>query len=352
MKECYRPENLQEFWAKNGQARVSVNFCLGEDWVKSEMKVSSHARFYKDFDYQQKIIEECSERVEEKLGCGIGHTIFHGVVLYASLFGAEMDYPEDSAPWAKPFIEDPRRDIPQLIAKMEDVDLLDSGIMPRWREWWNRLKEEYDIHLHLGGWFRGPVTLGTMLCGTTNFVYYLHDYPELMKDLFELFERTAVEFMRSARKLTGASVKGCTINDHDAYLLSPGLFQEFACPVLEGIFDEFSPEERDLRRFHSGENVEHLLDSLAGLKVNEVSLGPKNRLETVKQKIPSASPKGFLPSLLIRDGHPEQIIEKVRECLEKAGNTKFSLSTCGGICENTPYENLLAVMHAVEKYAW
>ncbi|MGQ9629213.1 MAG: uroporphyrinogen decarboxylase family protein [bacterium] len=273
-----------------------------------------------------------------------------GSVVYSSLFGGRIIYPDNTPPWIAPAIES-KEDIPAVIKRARDAEITELGIVPRWLKWRQRILDEYGVNVTMGYSFHGPATMSAMLCGTTRFLYFLYDYPDFMRDLYRAIEEVGIRFMREMRLITGLPMRGMGVYDDDSALLSPGLFEEFEYPVLERWYREFSPSPGDRRYLHSDGDMTHLLGYLNRLGVNHVNLGPAVDIARIREKMPKTVIHGHIPPFLLRNGEPEEIVERVREDFRKVGHDGgVVVDTAGSINDGTPFENIRALMFAVENF--
>ena len=347
------------FWQENRQCshrytaekpRLALSLSIGEDVIKSIVGVTEHPRFYNDFEFQQETRAKASVILEREIGLTAGPAINAGSVIYASLFGGEVIYPDNAPPWIRPVIYS-KDDIAAVIQRVQDADLLELGIMPRWLAWRCRIQEEYGVNLGMGTGFHGPATIAAMLCGTTTFLLFLYDYPDLMHELYRTIEKVGIRFMREMRVLTGLPMQGMAVYDDDSALLSPTLFAEFEYPVLDRWYSEFCPNPEDRRYVHSDGNMSHLLDMLCQLGIRHVNLGPQVDLVALREAMPETVIHGHVPPFLVRNGTPEQIVASVAADFQRVGHDGgMVIATAGSLNEGTLMENIRALMCAVAEY--
>ena len=353
-------EWLRRFWAENEQCwepfttdkpRVPVSVGLNEDWVKHEAAVTDHRLFHTDFDYQQEMRRRASVVAQRELGITLGPAINLGSVTNTSLFGGEVVYPDSTGPWVREVIEDPPRDVPRLIREMGRAELLERGVTPVMLEWWHRIKEEFGVTLHLGTGCHGLATLGSIICGTTNFIYWLYDYPQWMDALMQLFYEVNLEYMIRLRELTGAPMRGLGMANDNVGFLTPNLYRRFCLERERGWYDRFSEPGVDRRSFHSDSDNTHMLEVLNELELDSVNLGPTVDPAVIREKMPKAVVRGQVPPLLLRNGSPEEVMARCRRDIIKAGaDGGLVLTTAGSINDGTPHENVRAMMRAAELY--
>jgi len=353
-------EWLERFWEENAlcfepfsteKPRVPVSFGLNEDWVKYEAGVTDHRKFHTDFEYQQAMRRKASEIAERELGMRLGPAINLGSVTNTSIYGGKVVYPENAGPWVLEVIEDPPRDVPRLIREMGKKDVLDCGVTPIMLEWRQRIKEEYGVELHLGMGCHGLATLGSIICGTTNFIYWLYDYPEQMDALMELFYEVNLEYMVQLRKATGAPMRGMGMANDNVAFLTPSLYSRYCLERERAWYDHFSEPGKDPRDFHSDSENTHMLDMLAELDLSSVNLGPTVDPAVIRKKLPGVVIRGQMPPFLLRTGTPEEVMARAQSDIEKVGGDGgLVLAPAGSINDGTPHENVRAMMKAAEVY--
>jgi len=352
--------DVRAFWRENARCfapfstdkpRVPVVFHLGEDWIKSTKQVYPHDRYYLDHDYQQEVRLACGEIARARLGREIGPGIDLGSPLYASLFGGRVVFPENAPPWIEPVVDDPPRDIPPLIDRVDRADLFEQGLMPMWLERRERIRQKYGVTINRGTGCHGSATMAAMICGTTRFALYLYDYPDLMRALLDCIGRTMIRFMERCRAEFGLPTRGCAIYNDDAAILSPTMYKEFCFPVDAAIYARFSPDPEDDRYLHADSAMTHLLPALNELGVTRVNLGPSVDPRDIRREMPRTVIYGQVPPLVVRDGTPEQVVAAARRDIEAVGaDGGLMLTTAGSINEGTPIVNLLALMYAAHRY--
>ena len=351
---------LERFWQENklcyepfstDKPRVPVSVGLNEDWVKHEAGVTDHRRFHTDFEYQQACRRKASEVAQRELGITLGPAVNIGSVTNTSLFGGKVIYPENAGPWILEVVENPPTDVPRLIHEMEKKDILQCGVTPMILEWRQRIKEEYGVELHFGGGCHGLATLGSIICGTTNFIYWLYDYPDWMDALMQLFYEVNLEYMVRMRQATGASMRGMSMGNDNVAFLTPELYCRFCLERERAWYDHFSRPGVERRSLHSDSENTHMLGILNELELSDVNLGPTVDPSVIRQKMPKAVIHGQMPPFLLREGTVEQVLAKAKlDIVKVAGDGGLVLDSAGSINDGTPHENVRAMMRAAELY--
>jgi len=349
---------LQRFWEENelcreafstDKPRVPVSVGLNEDWVKHEAGVTDHRRFHTDFEYQQAMRQKASKVAERELGITLGPAIDLGSVTNTSIYGGKVVYPDNSGPWVLEVIEDPPRDVPRLIREMEKKDVLQCGITPTMLEWRERIREEYGVELHLGTGCHGLATLGCIVCGTTNFIYWLYDYPSQMDALMQLFFEVNLEYMQRLRQVTRAPMRGMGMGNDNVAFLTPELYCKFCLERERAWYDHFCEPGVDRRSFHADSENTHMLAVLNELDLDDVNLGPTVDLVIIRQRMPKSVIRGQMPPLLLRNGSVEEVLARAKLDIAKAGGDGgLVLTSAGSINDGTPHENVRAMMRAAE----
>jgi uroporphyrinogen decarboxylase len=288
---------------------------------------------------------------ERELGITLGPAINLGSVTNTSIFGGKVVYPDNAGPWTLEVIEDPVHDVPRLIRQMEKHDVLKAGVTPIILEWRERIKEEYGVELRYGTSCHGLATLGSIVCGTTNFIYWLYDYPDQMDALMQLFYEVNLEYMIRLREATGAPMRGMGMGNDNVAFLTPDLYRKYCLERERAWYDYFSEPGVENRSFHSDSDNAHMLEVLNELELSSVNLGPNVDPLLIREKMPKSMIEGQVPPFLLREGTPEQVMARARQDIEKvAGDGRLLLASAGSINDGTPHENVRAMMRAAEVY--
>lgn len=351
--------DYEEFWRENrvcykpfstDKPRAPLHIGVGEDLIKSLAGVSDHRRFYLDYKYQMECHQRAGEILHEELGMSLQPRICQGSVVNASIFGGEVVFPDNAPPWIRPVVTS-IADLPDFITHMKSISILDAGEIPRWLEWRNRLAADFGIEARLGSGVHGIAQLATLIMGPERFIYLLYDHPDLAECFLDALMEVLWRFIDVMRKETGVTGRGIHIASDDSALLSPDLFGRFIFPRENECFRRYAPENGDTRYYHSDGDMRHLLRFLREYRLTSVNLGPAVNIEEIRKKLPNTVIYGHVPPLLLRNGTPEQIIERVKADFQKVGvDGGLVIDTAGSINEGTPLVNLKALVYAVHRY--
>jgi len=156
-----------------------------------------------------------------------------GACYSASLFGAEILFPEGQAPWVN--LHDP------LIKEYRDLDRLNTieldrhGLGPRAHEFYLRMGEQLKgtgIKVIYPSVIRGPFSVATQLRETTSLLMDMLDEPKFVHDLMRRITDGLKRHARLRAAFTGEPVApGKLFNDEiSTPMISKALYEEFILP--------------------------------------------------------------------------------------------------------------------------
>lgn len=352
--------NMKEFWEVNKRCmnlkgdieRVPVKIYLDGDWICEYLKLDN-ARYYSDFDYQQENRLKCSKITEKELGYTIYPTVDFGVVMDSSIYGGQVNYQSNATPTLVPVVNTPE-EIDALVEKMEKVDVLEQGLVPKFLEWREKIKDRYGIDIKYGGGIKGCATMLGQICGITNFLTWIVTDPEQVRKLIKCWLKTSIRYIKEIRKAVNypEDKRGFTFASDVTGMISPEMYRDFIMESEKELFDLFAPNPGDIRYYHADSHMLHHLDALKELGVNHVNIDPYIEPKDILEKMPDVVIHGQIPPLkVLLCGKPEDVIECARRDIEQAGPGKhLVLTTAGSINPGTSFENLKAMCYAVEKY--
>jgi uroporphyrinogen-III decarboxylase len=352
--------DLRQFWLENERSRnqgkkskrIPVSIGLDGDWICEFLQLDN-AKYYSDYEYQQKHRLEASVVTEREIGLAIKPAIDFGVIMDASIYGGKVNYRSNATPTLEPVVTSPE-EIDDLVEKMEKVDLLEQGLVPTYLEWRERLKADYGIEVGYGWGIKGCATTLGQICSITNFLTWIMTEPAQIKKLVQCWVKTGIRYVKAMRAATvyPATNQGFSLASDVTGMLSPSLYDEFIMEAEREIFQTFAPEEDAVRYYHADFHMAHHLDSLREIGVNVVNVDPYIQVKDILAKMPDVTIHGQIPPLdVLLYGKPEDVIECIRRDIEQEGETgQLVVSTVGSICPGTSFENLRAIVHGVEKY--
>ncbi|MGE5548966.1 MAG: uroporphyrinogen decarboxylase family protein [Bacteroidota bacterium] len=351
---------MKAFWATNERCRnrrgprVPVSMHLDGDWICDYLKLDN-AKYYSDFDYQQESRLRCSKITENELAYTIGPAVDFGVVMDASIYGGKVNYEENATPTLRPAVTDPA-EIDALVDRMRQADLLEQGLIPKYLEWRERIKDRFGLTLVYGDGMKGCATMLGQICGITNFLTWIATDPEQIHKLVACWRETSERYIRAMRRATGfpEGRTGFSFASDVAGMLSPRLYQDFIRDAEAELYEVFAPNPGDKRFYHADYRMLHLLEILKGMGVNEVNVDPYVEPSQILAVMPDAVVYGQIPPTnVLLYGTPEEVIACAKRDIEQAGpGGHLVLTTAGSINPGTTFANLKAMCYAAEAYGY
>lgn len=354
--------DMKKFWEVNQKCltldenipRVPVLIHLDGDWICDLLKLDN-SQYYADFDYQQGNRLRCSEITEKELAYTIYPDIDFGVIMDASIYGGQVNYLKNATPTLQPVVQEPE-EIKALIDKMQTVNLLEQGLIPKYLEWREKIKTRYGRNLTYGTGMKGCATMLGQILGITNFLTWIMSNPDEIKNLITCWVETALRYIQLMREVTGlpADTRGFSLQSDVTGMISPDLYREFILEAEEKIYHTFAPGESDFRHYHSDYHMLQHLDALKEIGVNIVNIDPYITPAQIWEKMPEVIIQGQIPpTKILLYGSPEDVVECVRRDITQAGiRRQLIQSTAGSINPGTSFANLKAICYAVEKYGY
>jgi len=352
-----RDLDVEAFWEENALCQAfttdkpccSLSFSPDDHWVFEFMDIPSTLRYYRDHAYRN----ELHKQVNEVTAKYVGQTFFdedtweHQPKRIENLFRCEFSYKEGSTPWLTPVTDDPD-EFARVLDQAERTDLRMWSFPEEYLGEWERCKAEGKPLPRLGTGSRGPATIMTSVIEPTTLLLWLYDYPDLVARFRDVLAEKMVEFNHILREFSGNDQPGWWITDDNCALFSPALYRKYCFPVLEKVLNAMAPG--DARRYqHSDSAMAHLLDQQYELGIREVNYGPEVDVGLIREKMPDAYIHGQMPPLLLRNGSPEDIRQRVIDDFEKAGATGgLNVTTAGSLAAGTGVGRMRWLMWVVQ----
>jgi len=352
--------DMKEFWQINKQClqnikeapRVPVGMSLDGDWI-CEFLGLDNALYYSNFDYQQEQRLRCSEFTEREISYKIYPSVDFGVIMDASIYGGKVNYESNATPTLKPVLNDPS-EIDDFVEKIRNMDILESGLVPKYLEWREKISQRYGINLTSGGGIKGCATMLGQICGITNFLTWIATDPEEIEKLVTCWLEISIKYIKTLRRETNYPVgkNGFSFASDVAGMLSPRMFKEMIFNAEKKLYEEFAPNKQDSRFYHADSHMLHHLDTLKEMGVNQVNIDPYIDPEQILSKLSEAVIFGQIPPLkILLSGTAEDVIACARRDILQAGKSKqLVLTTAGSINPGTSFENLRAMCFAAQEY--
>ena len=202
---------------------------------------------------------------------------------------------------------------------------------------------------------RGPVTFATSIYGVENLIYLIMDNPELARRFSTLILRAMLERARLMDEEAGYTAATAPHDfgfaDDNCYLLTPGMYEFFAFPILKGIFERYAPDPKDRRSQHSDSAMAHILPLLGKLKLNGANFGPTVTVAEIRRHLPDAVIYGQLtPFTYSRNDEVGIVDEFLRDfnlAREKRG---LVFTTAGSVNNGSRLTGMRLIMAAIQRY--
>lgn len=248
----------------------------------------------------------------------------------------------------------------QLEKQLDKIDKMnfEEFVLPvNWESEKRRIFETYGLKPSVQHHVRGPVTLATSILGPENFIYMFYDEPDLVKRLSETIEKILFKYIevfdREAGLISGVTAKGFSFADDDCALMTPEMYEFFAFPILQKVFDKVSPNPGDSRFQHSDSDMAHLLPLLGKLNLTGCNFGPTLTVREIREHLPQARIDGQLAPFTFMRNNQETIIAEVKRDCEMAKENDLrglNIYTAGSINNGSSLESMRAVMYAIQQY--
>jgi uroporphyrinogen decarboxylase len=358
--------DLERFWAESDHSlglpfstakpRVPIIISVDDHWLLEEMRVDSTVRFYRDPEFRQEQHRACNQRTLAVLG----RAFFPDDVFPSppkrieEVFGSVQVLTEGGTPWLEPGVAEPQN-LVAVLDRVVKMDLAEFVLTEQCLQAESDWRAEGRTIPVAGTSIRGPITVGTSVCGTMNYLQWIIECPELMSDFVSLLAARSVEYLRLLRSHTGADPTGLKTLDDNCCLVSPKHYERFGLPMLQAMFDEFSPNpgamHGDERYQHSDSDMAHLLPFFRELRMTALNLGPTVHPLTIRQAVPTAMVHGQVPPATLATATRDEIRAAVRRDVEAVGGDGgLVLTTAGSVRAGTSLQQILTFIEAADEF--
>jgi uroporphyrinogen decarboxylase len=356
--ELTRGLDVQGFWAENAlctefttaRPRCALSFSPDDHWLFEFLAVPSTLRYYREKPYRDGLHRQANRLLCENVGRAYfdEDTWETGPKRIENLFGCEFAYHEGSTPWLMPATGDPLA-FSRILDRAECTDLRAWALPEVFQAEWEQRKKDGKPLPRLGDGSRGPATVMTSVLKPETLFYWSVDHPELLRRFRDLLAQKMIELNTILREFSGNTIPGWWITDDNSALFNVRLYREYCYPVLERVLAALAPAPA--RRYqHSDSSMGHLLDLQYALGIRAVNYGLQVDAGLIRQKMPDALIYGQLPPLLLRNGTPEAIRQRVREDFHKAGATGgLEITTAGSLAAGTGLGRMRWLMQIVQE---
>lgn len=354
-------ENLDvaAFWEENARCqafttskpRCSLGFSPDDHWIFEFIDVPSTLQYYLD----KATRDAHHQQVNAATQAYVGKTFFdedtweHEPKRIENLFRCEFTYREGSTPWLTPVTENPD-EFAEILDEAESTNIATWCLPQAFRDEWSTRAASGKALPKLGTGSRGPGTIITSVLQPETAILWMLDDPDLMHRFSDLLADKMVALNRVLRDFSGNQDNGWWITDDNSALFNPKLYREYCYPVLERVLEALAPG--NARRYqHSDSAMGHLLDQQYALGIRFVNYGPEVDAGYIRQAMPDAFIFGQMPPLLLRNGSPDAIKERIVEDFHKAGQSGgLEVTTAGSLAAGTGVGRMRWMMQVVQHH--
>ena len=343
-----KPEQWETFKAaakRESSGRVPLSMIVDSPWIPGFLGVPQL-----DFYLDPEIWYQANLTIMEKFPEIIffpSWWVEYGMAIEASALGARIRFWPDQMPSQEPMLfhkED--------LDKLPSVDCKTDGLMPlalrRYQRQVPRILDAGYIVPVVAA--RGPLCIASHLRGVTELMMDLMDDPHWTRALLDQATHTVIQWLKAQADTIGDTVEGIFLLDDIVGFLSREQYQQFAHPYLKRICDAFPKEW--IKVYHNDANVDPFLEDLAELGFDVLNWGKQLDLASVKKRVGDrlVLMGNVDPLDVATRGTPDEVEKACMKLLDASQGEGIILSVGGGTSPGMPRENLLAMIHALEKY--
>jgi len=259
----------------------------------------------------------------------------------------------DASWWLMPSAQN-EDELAALLDRVEARDVRGFILAENWAEEKARLAAlGVDPPLYRGQ--RGPVTFAASVYGPENLIELILVNPDLAARFRDAILHTMLEIGRVLDEEAGYSPetapRGFAFCDDNCCLLRPDMYAFFGLPILEGMFERYSPDAGDSRYQHSDSAMGHLLPLLGTLDLTGANFGPPVTVAAIREHLPHAVIDGALaPFTYSRNEEENMVLELLRD-VDMARETRgLNFATAGSINNGTRLTSMRLLMAAVQRH--
>ena len=129
------------------------------------------------------------------------------------------------------------------------------------------------------------------------------------------------------------------------------MYEMFGYPILEKVFNRYSPNPGDRRGQHSDSDMDHLLPLLGKLELNTVNFGPTLKVSDIRKHLPKAVINGQLAPFTFSRNEEVNIVAEFLRDFEMAREQRgLIFATAGSINNGSQLTGMRLIMAAIQEY--
>ena len=367
------PVDLERFWADNDQARldpfgknitqIPLGWLMWPDNIWDELGLpEDNWRYLHDDPWRVEVAKEYNARSEAIVGrkflddapADPGRS-YPAIRQLHDIFDAHQQWHAGSW-WIAQCIHNPdelSRMLDQVEKRLENLRgfLLPAG----WDQARKRLlgqgirPAQYTMQ-------RGPVTFASSIYGCEELIYLILDQEELARRFSNAILHAMLGIRQVLEEEAGltreSAPRSFIFNDDNCYLLTAEMHEQFALPILQGMFAYCAPEEGHYRYQHSDSAMGHLLPVLAKLKLSGCNFGPTLSVREIRQAMPRTAIHGQLdPMVFCRNDRRDILRQLLRYFAQAREQRGLVFQTAGVVNNGTRLSSLRLIMAGIQRYA-
>jgi uroporphyrinogen decarboxylase len=146
--------------------------------------------------------------------------------------------------------------------------------------------------------------------------------------------------------------RGFYFCDDNCAMLNSEMYEFFGYPILQAVFERYSPADGDMRGQHSDSDMGHLLPLFGKLGMTTVNFGPKLTVSQIREHLPKAVICGQLaPFTFSRNEEVNMVAELIRDFEMSREKKGVLFSTAGSINNGSMLSGMRLLMAATQMYA-
>lgn len=364
------PVDLEQFWADQAVAandpfgaeipQVPLGMLMSGECVYDELGIAEdYWRYDHDEAWRLALNRAYNDRAEQVVGRRLLTERAADPALRWPPIGGLHDLFEarnvwiDRSWWLQPAASTPA-ELEALLDRVEARDVRAAILPPNWEEEKARL-------LALGArpplyrGQRGPVTFAMSVYGVENLIFLICDQPDLACRFRDAILRAMLEIVRVLDDEAGLTAedrpRGFSFADDNCCLLTRGMYELFAAPILEGMWAELSPDPGDARGQHSDSAMAHLLPTLGRLRLTWANFGPTVTVREIREHLPRTVIDGQLaPFTLSRNDEEGMVREFLRDFAQAREQRGLRFATAGSINNGSRLTGMRLLMAATQRW--
>jgi hypothetical protein len=354
--------DIDAFWQENASCReftvdkprCALSFAPDDHWLFEFFDVPSTLRYYRDKPYRDQLHRQVNEILCEHVGMSPfdEDTFQHHPRRIENLFDCQFQYIEGGTPWLVPATSEPK-EFASILDRASQVDIHSWAFPDEFLLEWEQRRSQGRPLPVLGTGSRGPATIMTSVIEPGILFLWMYDHPALVARFRDILTVKMIELNQCLRDFSGYSSPTWWITDDNSALFSPKLYREYCYPVLEKLMDVMAPLGGGplVQRYqHSDSAMAHLLDQQYELGIRIVNYGPEVDAGIIRDRMPDAYILGHVPPLLLRNGSPGEIRQRVIDDFAKAGATGgLEVTTAGSLAAGTGVGRMRWLMKVVQE---